>query len=25
MTPEFSGSPIGAGIATLLSDSYNQA
>lgn len=25
MTPEFSGSPISAGIATLLSDSYNQA
>lgn len=25
MTPEFAGSPISAGIATLLSDSYNQA
>ena len=25
MTPEFSGSPISAGLATLLSDSYNQA
>lgn len=25
MTPEFSGSAIGAGIATLLSDTYNQA